>query len=376
MKFARLPAPLLALIALAGVVSAALAAAPGSMALTLGGSSPAAPAAAPTPPPPASKGVFHFAWPAPVAGLREGGNISTWIQDTGTGDPHSGLFGCVRDDQHRFHEGLDIKCAERDRKNIPLDDVSAAMDGRVAYINSKPGNSSYGDYVVIDHLDADIPVYTLYAHLASIAPGLKVGQTVTAGTVLGRLGHSGTENVPLERSHLHFEIGLRMTNNFQPWYDSKKFGSPNEHGAYNGMNLIGLDPQPFFDLVRAKKFKNFADYFHSLPTAFTLRIATPRIPDFVTRYPALLTKPVPLTGVAGWDVAFTWYALPKQVTPLPAGTPGLDKPGLISLLNYDRSVFVPGCTCRETLIFTTGKDTPPRLGTYLNDTVKLMFGFK
>lgn len=360
MKFARPPAPLLAILALAGVVSAALAATAAAPATT--GAAPAKPA-------------FHFAWPAPIPGLRDGGNISTWIQDTGTGDPHSGLFGCVRDDQHRFHEGLDIKCFERDRKNVPLDSVSAVMDGRVAYINSKPGNSNYGDYVVLEHLDADVPVYTLYAHLASIEPGLKIGQTVVAGATLGRLGHSGTENVPLERSHLHFEIGLRLTNQFQPWYDAQKFGSPNEHGLYHGYNLVGTDPMVFFDQVRAKKFKNFAEYFRSLPTAFTLRISTPRVPDIVTRYPALLTKPLPFV-VAGWDIAFTWYGLPKQFTPLAAGVPGLDKPGLISLVSYDRSVFVPGCTCRETLIFPAAKDATPRIGSNLNDVVKLMFGFK
>lgn len=357
MKFARPLALAFALTVMLGVVSAVVAA---SIAAT--GTAPA-------------KSAFHFAWPAPIAGLRDGGNISTWIQDTGTGDPHSGLFGCVRDDQHRFHEGIDIKCAERDKKNIPLDLVGAAMDGRVAYINSKPGNSSYGDYVVLDHTDADVSVYTLYAHLASIEPGLKVGQTVTAGATLGKLGHSGTENVPLERSHLHFEIGLRMTDKFQPWYDGKKFGSPNEHGVYNGYNLIGTDPMVFLDLVRAKKFKSFADFFRSLPVAFTLRVATSQTPDFAKRYPALVTKPLPLL-VAGWDIAFTWYGLPTQLTPLPAGTAGLDKPGLISLVSYDRSIFVPGCTCRETLIFPAAKNATPKIGTYLNDVVKLMFGFK
>ena len=79
---------------------------------------------------------------------------------------------------------------------------------------------------------------------------------------------------------------------------------------------------------------------------------------------------------AGWDVAFTWYGLPKQLTPLPLGTPGLDKPGLVSVVSYDRTAFVPGCTCRDTLLFSTAKDATPKIGTYLNDVVKLMFGFK
>ncbi|HVU39235.1 MAG TPA: M23 family metallopeptidase [Opitutales bacterium] len=350
------PARLLVFAAIAGLVSAVWAATPKA----------AAPAKLP----------FAFAWPAPIPAFHQGGPISAWIQDTGTGDPHSGLFGCVRDDQHKFHEGIDIKCNERDRKGIPLDSVTAVMDGRVAYINSRPGNSNYGDYVVLEHTNADVPVYTLYAHLAAIAPGLKAGQNVTAGAVLGTLGHSGTENIPLDRAHLHFEIGLRMTDQFQSWYDAKKFGSPNEHGAYNGYNLIGSDPIVFFDQIRSGKFKSFADYFRAMPTAFTLRVSTTRVPDFVARYPALLAKPISLAGVAGWDVEFTWYGLPKQLTPLPLGTPNLGKPGAVSIVSYDRNAFALGCTCRDTLLFPAAKNAPPKIGAYLNDVVKLMFGFK
>jgi hypothetical protein len=305
----------------------------------------------------------------------KGGDIATWAQDTGTGDPHSGLFGCVRDSGHKFHEGIDIKCIERDKKGNPLDAVSAAMDGEVVYINSVAANGDYGRYIVLEHPHADVSVYTLYAHLSAIGPGLKVGQNVVAGEIIGTLGHSGTEKIPLERAHLHFEIGLRLSNDFQFYYDTQKLPGKNEHGNYNGFNLIGSDPQAFFEKVRAGKFKNFADYFKSIPTAFTLRVTTSRVPDFAVRYPALLTKSVDLQGVAGWDIAFTWYGMPKELTPLPAGTPGLGDSGAIALVGYDRAQFT-GCTCRDTLLFGTGKNPTPKLGKYIEDNIKMMFHFK
>jgi murein DD-endopeptidase MepM/ murein hydrolase activator NlpD len=315
-------------------------------------------------------------WPTPNKGFINGANMSTWIQDTGTGDPHSGLFGCVRDDEHKFHEGIDIKCVQRDRAGDPIDPVYASMAGKVAYISTQPGNSSYGRYVVLEHNDAEAPVYTLYAHLASVPPTLKVGQDVYAGQTIGKMGHSAVPPIPRERAHMHFEVGVRLTNNFQPWYDAKKYGSPNVHGLYNGMNLVGFDELAFFEAVKAGKFHGFSSYIRSLPKAFTLRVTTAVVPDFVRRYPGLLTKPVPKSGVAGWDIDFTWYALPMQWTPLPAGTPGLGKPGALALVSYDPAEFKE-CACRDTLLFNAAKPgSPPKLGEYLRDTIKLLFGFK
>ncbi|MEX2044311.1 MAG: M23 family peptidase, partial [Opitutus sp.] len=49
-----------------------------------------------------------------------------------------------------------------------------------------------------------------------------------------------------------------------------------------------------------------------------LRIATLRIPDFVRRYPSLLTAPLPLGPVGGWEIRFNWSGVPFAWTPLAA----------------------------------------------------------
>jgi hypothetical protein len=45
----------------------------------------------------------------------------------------------------------------------------------VRHINRKAGASNYGRYIVLEHPAESPPVYTLYAHLAEVAPGVAPG---------------------------------------------------------------------------------------------------------------------------------------------------------------------------------------------------------
>ena len=100
--------------------------------------------------------------------LRPGGDAD-FFQPTVEGTTESGMFGCLRVNGRRFHEGIDIKCLQRARRNEPTDPVHAAADGEVAFINTKPGLSNYGRYVVLAHRWDGVEVFTLYAHLRDIA---------------------------------------------------------------------------------------------------------------------------------------------------------------------------------------------------------------
>lgn len=235
----------------------------------------------------------------------------------------------------KFHEGIDIPPVARDRRGEATDDIFAAMAGVVRHINASAGDSGYGRYVVLEHPEETPGVYTLYAHLAKIAPGLRVGERVQRGRVIATMGRSaGGYAIPKERAHLHFEIGLMLTRDFQSWYSRRKFGSPNEQGLWNGMNLMGIDVLDFLGDWRAKRVNTFRDYFAQIEPVVTLRIATMRTPDFVTRYPALLTKRLPLGPVAGWEIKFAWTGLPVAWTPLTSlETLGLarDLPRIISV---------------------------------------------
>jgi murein DD-endopeptidase MepM/ murein hydrolase activator NlpD len=269
-------------------------------------------------------GRVEIVWPTPGTAWAEGRPARDFLQHAGSGESESGGFGGVRNNGLQFHEGIDIRPVARDRRGEPSDDVFAAMAGIVRHVSANAGNSNYGRYIVLEHPDVAPGVYTLYAHLARIAPGVRVGANVALHQTIGTMGHSsGGYVIPRDRAHLHFEIGLMISRNFQSWYDSKKFGSRNDHNLWNGMNLMGFDPLDFLDQWRTQKVNTFEDYFALMRPAVRLRIASRRVPDFVTRYPALLTKAVP-ENVSGWEIKFNWTGLPFQWTPLtPAETIGL-----------------------------------------------------
>ncbi len=275
----------------------------------------------------------EIVWPTPNPAWAEGKPLGDFLQHAGSGDPESGAFGGVRSSGTQFHEGLDVRCLARDRRGEPLDSVFATMTGVVRHVSASAGDSSYGRYIVLEHPEQQPGVYTLYAHLARIAPGVREGGRVTRGQVIGTMGHSsGGYVIPVERAHLHFEIGVMMTRGFQTWYDRQKLGSRNDHGVWNGLNLMGIDPLDFLNQWRARRVNTFEDYFAHMETAVRVRIATHRTPDFVTRYPALLTRAPATTFIGGWEIKFNWTGVPFAWTPLaPSEVLGLaaEKPEIV-----------------------------------------------
>src|ERR1041384_4638827 len=102
----------------------------------------------------------------------------------------SGCFGCVRSESWQLHEGLDIRCLQRDKRGEPTDPVMATADGTVAYINTKPSLSNFGNYIILKHNISGLESYSTYAHLRSIREGLKTGHAVKAGEVIAVMGRT------------------------------------------------------------------------------------------------------------------------------------------------------------------------------------------
>ena len=284
---------------------------------------------------------LELVWPTPNKAWEEGRPIEAFIQDAGSGDATSGCFGCVRENGFQFHEGIDIRALARDRRGEPLDEVFAVLPGVVRYVNKRPGESSYGRYLVIEHTEATPAVYSLYAHLASVAAGIVPGARVERGQVIAIMGHSaGGYAIPRDRAHLHFELGVMVTREFQSWYQWKRFGSPNEHGLWNGMNLMGFDPLDFYNRWREHQVDDFQDYFSRMKAQVRLRIATSKMPDFVLRYPSLLAAPLPAGPIGGWEIQCDWTGLPFSWRPLtPAEVAGAT-PGHVSILEVDHNSVV------------------------------------
>lgn len=285
------------------------------------------------------------------------GDIGTFVQPTESGDPESGLFGCVRTGGAQFHEGLDVRPMARDRRGEATDPIFAAMDGVVRHVSLSPGASRYGRYIVIEHPDQTPAVYTLYAHLARAEPGIVPGVRVRKGQTIATMGRSaGGYAIPKERAHLHFEIGVRLADDFQAWYDSRRFGSKNTHGVWNGMNLMGVDPLDFLRQWRAGRVDSFAQYLGRMRPVVTVRVATARVPDFVRRYPALLRRPIDGL-VAGWEIAFNRTGLPFSWTPLDARAVAGYRPNEVRIVSSDAAE-LRACRCRQLVKPRRGGDLP------------------
>jgi murein DD-endopeptidase MepM/ murein hydrolase activator NlpD len=213
------------------------------------------------------------------------------FQPTVAGTVTSALYGSVRTVRlgsglaASFHEGLDIAPLRRDARGRPLDAIRVIADGKVAHINRQPGNSNYGNYVVITHFDPLGEVYTLYAHLAAVAPDLRTGQQITAGTVLGLMGNTPTAIIPVARAHLHFEVGLILNSRFGAWFRGQRLKP--DHGAFNGQNLQALNPQVFFAVQRDSSRFEFGEFLDKVPRAFNLMTSMAALPDYFRRYPSL-----------------------------------------------------------------------------------------
>lgn len=320
----------------------------------------------------ASAQRIEISWPTPNPAWERGQSYEHWVQPTVSGDPQSGLFGSVRSNGTQFHEGLDIKPVSRDARGEPRDQVTAAMDGVVRNISAHAGESSYGRYIVIEHPGVYPAVYTLYAHLARIEPGLSEGMSVKRGQAIGTMGHSsGGYSIPTDRAHLHFEIGLRLTDNFASWYGWKKLGSPNQQGLYNGMNLMGTDPRDFLEKWRGHRVDNFDQYFAGLRPAVRLRVATSRVSDFISRYPALLRQPI--TGlVGGWEVQCDVTGLPFAWTPLsPVQVAGM-RAGSVEILAVDTAA-LRSFRGKSLIRTRSGRPSP---GPDLTTMLQLVFGLR
>jgi peptidoglycan LD-endopeptidase LytH len=317
---------------------------------------------------------LEISWPTPSTAYLEGKPWETFIQPTASGVAESGLFGCVRSSGGQFHEGIDIRPVSRDRRGEATDPVFAVMPGVVRHISRQPGHSSYGRYIVIEHPGQSPAVFTLYAHLASIAPGLAVGAAVERDQTIGVMGRSASGYaIPKDRAHLHFEIGLWLTRDFQSWYNWKKFGSRNEHTLFNGMNLAGINPLDFYDQLRARRVDDFKQYFAQLQPLVRVRVATGKTPDFIERYPALLSKPLPADGlIGGWEVTFNESAMPFSWTPLsPMEITGLAAGDVRVVAANEPLLKRHRC---KSLVFT--KRGQPAIGKDLETVLQLLFGLR
>ena len=230
----------------------------------------------------------------------------------------AGQYGFVRNMKRtsegvigtRFHEGIDIKPVTRDDKGNPLDEVMAIATGQVVYTNNTPGHSNYGRYVVVEHDWGDGPMFSLYAHLASIA--VSPGQRVLTGTRLGRMGFTGA-GINRTRAHLHLELGILFSQRFADFHSAYLSG-PDRHGIHNGLNMSGLDIANLYKQLRRNPNLTIPLFLRSTPVYYKATTARKGPLEIVERYPWLRrgdhAQPSP-----SWEISFSASGMPLAVAP-------------------------------------------------------------
>jgi hypothetical protein len=227
-----------------------------------------------------------------------------------------GQYGSVRDPKDtaagvvytRFHEGIDIRCLHRDANGEPLDEVRAIADGKVAHVNVVPGYSNYGKYVVIEHHWDGSNYYSLYGHLSSIA--VQPGEPVRRGQRIGVMGYTGT-GINRERAHLHLELCLMFSRQFEAWYDTFFRNDPNRHGIYNGMNLAGLDVARLYLALRSNPALTVPEFLNHEETFYKVALPKARQFDLSQLYPWMLATGTRNGG--SWEVSFAASGVPLRI---------------------------------------------------------------
>lgn len=260
-----------------------------------------------------------FQLPTANRALFEKGGEERFFVGTAGKTWTTGTFGCVRSDGWQIHEGLDIRCVQRDRRGEPADPVMATADGTVAYINSRPSLSNYGNYIVLRHYIEGLEIYSLYAHLHSITPGLKAGQAVKAGEVIAIMGRTSNtqEVISKERAHVHFELNLLVNDRFADWFSRNMPGERNDHGEWNGQNLNGIDPRLIL-LQQHSEGTNFSlvHYIKSEPELCRVFVRSTNFP-WVKRYAPLVERnpAAEKQGVAGYEIALDFNGVATKLIP-------------------------------------------------------------
>lgn len=135
-------------------------------------------------------------------------------------------FGYRRDPftgRAAMHNGLDF----RGPIGAP---IHAAADGRISFVGTKAG---YGKVVEVTHGNG---MMTRYAHMSRW--DARVGQDVSAGDVIGRIGNTGRSTGP----HLHFEVHINgRPVNPRPFLESASNVLEEARADFSAHDHEGLD---------------------------------------------------------------------------------------------------------------------------------------
>jgi hypothetical protein len=133
---------------------------------------------------------------------------------------------------------------------------------------------------------------------------------------MGRTANT-REGISRERAHVHFELNLLVNEHFPAWYRKTFPGQRNDHGQWNGQNLLGLDPRAIFlEQQRLGAKFNLVTFIQSQVELCRVMVRKTDFP-WLKRYAALIrpNARAQQEGVAGYEISFNFNGIPIRLIP-------------------------------------------------------------
>lgn len=270
--------------------------------------------------------------------------------------PITGKYGESR--PGHMHAGVDYA----PRKGTP---ISVIQPGRVSSAEFR--NNGYGNQVKVDHPGG---VSSFYAHLDSI--GVRVGQQIDPGTVIGTVGSTGHSTGP----HLHFEVDVNGKRTDPTSYADKifRFGGNVKVKAAKQQTSVGNIPTSNINksvnttsvestkkIIPGNNIQPSQNYRETPPTT---TIPTSRQQDNVDQNTALLEAVVRSGAIIS--------TMPQQVSQYPSYNMTRNNVTLIPIIqgqgSQQRPMVISSGNGGQQMMLPSG----PSKGAMLNNVVKTL----
>jgi hypothetical protein len=138
------------------------------------------------------------------------------------------------------------------------------------------------------------------------------GERVKRGEPIAVMGYTGT-GINRERAHVHLEICLMFSREFEAWYNTFFRNDPNRHDLYNGMNLAGLDVARLYLALRKNPALTIPEFLAGEETFYKVALPKARHFDLPALYPWMLASGK--RGGSSWEVSFARSGVPLRIEP-------------------------------------------------------------
>ncbi len=130
---------------------------------------------------------------------------------------------------------------------------------------------------------------------------------------LGVMGHTG-DGLNQTRAHLHLELNLMLSRQFESWHDSLFKTDPNRNGLYNGLNLIGIDIARLYLALRERPALTIPEFLSEEETLYRVLLPDSGHFDLPKFYPWMLAQKNAERPVS-WEVSFNRAGVPLKIEP-------------------------------------------------------------